>query len=160
MKKLLFALIPLVLVVSCAPNPPASNVPMEHNLKPTLEAEWKAKYEVYAATITSLNYEAWEKYIADDFEWIKADGTKVNRKDALAEFGALFDAKSITGTEHVLGVSQRGDVVDVALRVDFEIEMKVGSKMTYLEEGVDTWKEVDGQWKMVMSTDKPKEAKN
>ncbi|MFM9872457.1 MAG: nuclear transport factor 2 family protein [Fimbriimonadaceae bacterium] len=135
----------------------------ETNISQSIEApkpnplldEWTERYVAYTKTITDLDYKTWQAYIAPSFVWTKSDGTKVNRADALKEFGAIFQAKTITGTEKVLKVTESGGLVNVELHVDLTMDFPETGESKYVADGTDVWKQFDGKWLMVKSIDKP-----
>jgi hypothetical protein len=116
--------------------------------------EWTERYDAYTKTITDVNYKAWEAHIAPSFVWTKSDGTLVKRADALKEFGAIFQAKTITGTEKVINVTEAGGLVNVELHVDLSMNFPDSGESKYVADGTDIWKNIDGKWLMVKSIDK------
>ncbi|MBS1706454.1 MAG: nuclear transport factor 2 family protein [Armatimonadetes bacterium] len=115
--------------------------------------EWVKRYQALSKTITSLNFDGFKKFVADDYVWVKPDGTQLDREQSLAEFASLFTMKKITGGETVLKVTMVGDTVDVDYRATWNLLDKKGSKMKFEENGTDSWKQVDGVWKIYRTVD-------
>lgn len=120
-----------------------------------LTKDWQKRYDVYVNSITSRDQKAFESYIAKDFYWVKADGTKLNRKAALAEFGGIFTATKITGGETVLRAIKKGPVVEIHFHERFEITMPKSKPFKMDEFGTDGWKLIGGKWQMIYSIAKP-----
>ncbi len=121
----------------------------------TLVIEWTERYKPYTEAITSRNLKAWSAFIAPSFEWTKPDGTKAKRDAAIVEFGEIFKAKSITGTEEVLDVTEAGGLVHVKLHIDLVMNEGEPDEFNYVSNCTDVWKLINGKWLMVKSIDEP-----
>lgn len=120
-----------------------------------LLSEWTGRYEAYLKTITSVDFAAWQKYLADDFVWIKADGTTVDRQSMINELAPLFKAKTIKGSEKILGVVRRGDDFEVSYSEDWVLTFPDRSVVKIQQGGADVWRKIAGKWQIVKSLENP-----
>lgn len=115
---------------------------------------WKARYKAEVKLIIARDFKAYSALVADDYVWVKPDGTKVDRKTAMAEYEPLFGAKKVTGDSVPQKVVVHGDLVDVTFKAKFTFEFDGQPTLKFYEVGVDTWKKIKGKWQIVKTVDK------
>ncbi len=119
-----------------------------------LAAQWKSRYEEISRVVRAKNLPKFESYIAAEYIWVLADGETKKRAEALLEFTPLFEMKKIVGGEKIVGVTKRGDVIEVTFESNWTFTGKDNKIIRSHEIGIDSWKKFEGKWLIVRTQDK------
>jgi ketosteroid isomerase-like protein len=114
----------------------------------------KGAYDRVAKAINKCDFKTFKTFFSDDFVMVDPSGKTSKHDEFMASVEPLFKAnKSGTSTHKFMGVKEHGGVVDVSFDMKVTLTGKAGKTMIH-EVGVDSWKKVKGQWKMVKTVDK------
>lgn len=115
--------------------------------------EWRSRYDGLERVFSTKDIAAIDALLAKNLVWVQWDGTRKNRAETLREFEAMFKSDKVVVREKLLGVTKRGNVVDVSCEV-FAIMSSSGRPDARMHSWcVDTWQKQAGRWRLVKTVD-------
>lgn len=116
----------------------------------------KARYSSLETAMRQVDFKTFSSYFSSDFTTVDPQGKSSSREEFLNQVRPMFEnAKSATAKEKFTDCKIHDGVVDVSFDFTLKLSGKAAKsgKTIVHEVGVDTWKQVDGQWVMVKTVD-------
>ncbi|MDR3688924.1 MAG: nuclear transport factor 2 family protein [Fimbriimonas sp.] len=118
-------------------------------------AEWQKRYDKVSKMVIAGDFKSFQDLMAENYVWVLPDGKQKNRKESIAEFAPLFKMKEVSGGETVKKVTGNGEAVEVTFYAKWTMVGKDGKAIHDQERGIDSWRKIGGQWKVIRTVDKP-----
>ncbi len=116
----------------------------------------KARYSSLETAMRQVDFKTFSSFFSSDFTTVDPQGKSSTREEFLSQVKGMFDnAKSGTAKEKFTDCKISTSGVDVSFDFTLKLSGKAAKsgKTIIHEVGVDTWKQIDGQWVIVKTVD-------
>jgi ketosteroid isomerase-like protein len=117
--------------------------------------EWTARYAAIDQALKARDTAKFESFLDSSFVSVDSKGAETSRDDFIKMIDEIFNgAAKAAPSVKISSVKSEGDTTNVAFDFHLKVTRSDGSWTAVHEVGTDSWKKIDGDWKLVKTVDK------